>query len=95
MIDPGPQRVSGEALSRGGRFAAAVRGLRLQLAGQIAALQMLEDAADDLRIFDAGDDLDRPAALFAALDLDAEDAFEALRPVIAACVGTALPCTFA
>ena len=42
--------------------------------------QMREDAADELRVFDAGDDLHRAAALLAALDLDAEDAFEALRP---------------
>ncbi len=42
--------------------------------------QVLEDSADDLRVFDAGDDLILPAAVFAALDLDAEDPFEALRP---------------
>jgi len=34
--------------------------------------RLLEDAADDLRVFDAGDDLDRAATVFAALDLDAE-----------------------
>jgi DNA-binding NarL/FixJ family response regulator len=53
---------------------------------------VLQNAADDLRIFDAGDDLHRPAAAFTGLDLDTEDAFEALRPVIAACLSTALPC---
>jgi len=42
--------------------------------------QMLDDSADDLRVFDAGDDLHRPAALLAGFDLDAEDAFEPLRP---------------
>ena len=41
---------------------------------------MLEDAADDLRVFDAGDDLHRAATVLAGLDLDAEDAFEELRP---------------
>jgi hypothetical protein len=38
--------------------------------------QMLQDAADDLRIFDAGDNFHRAAAVFAGLDLDAEDRFE-------------------
>jgi hypothetical protein len=38
-----------------------------------------EDATDDLRLFDAGDDLHRAAAVFAGLELDAEDAFEPLR----------------
>jgi len=38
---------------------------------------MLEDAADDLRVFDAGDDRHRPAAVLAGFDLDAEDPFDA------------------
>ncbi len=29
---------------------------------------MLEDAADDLRLFDAGDDLHRPAAVLAGFE---------------------------
>jgi hypothetical protein len=41
---------------------------------------MLENSTDDFRIFDAGDDLHRPTALLAAIDLDTEDAFESLRP---------------
>ena len=47
----------------------------------VAAIQpqVLKDAADDLRLFDAGNDLQRAAAMLAGLDLDAEDAFEALR----------------
>src|SRR5260221_12104832 len=32
--------------------------------------QMLEDAADDMRVFDAGDDLHRAATVLAGLDLD-------------------------
>ncbi|SRR5216683_7161233 len=39
------------------------------------------ESADDFRIFDAGDDLDRCAAMLAGVDLDPEDAFEALHPV--------------
>jgi hypothetical protein len=41
---------------------------------------MLQNGGDDLGILDAGDDLDRPAALLAAF-VDAEHAFQALRPV--------------
>ena len=65
------------------------------LAGCLATVQpqVLEDAADDLRVFDAGDDLHRPAAAFTGLDLDTEDAFEALRPSHRGVLGhrTALP----
>src|ERR1700675_1712593 len=63
-----------------GPFGGARRGELL--AGCLATVQpqVLEDAADDLGVFDAGDDLDRAATVFAALDLDAEDAFEALPP---------------
>jgi len=39
-----------------------------------------ENPLDDLRVFDAGDDLDRPAAALAALSLDPEHALQALRP---------------
>jgi hypothetical protein len=42
---------------------------------------MFENSTDDFRIFDAGDDLDRSAAMLAGIDLDPEDAFAALRPV--------------
>jgi hypothetical protein len=40
---------------------------------RVAAVQsqVLEDAADDLRIYDAGDDLHRAATVLAGLDLDA------------------------
>jgi hypothetical protein len=64
------------------------------LAGCLATVQpqVLEDAADDLGVFDAGDDLDRAATVFAALDLDAEDALRRCAQLIAACFGTALPC---
>ena len=65
------------------------------LAGCLATVQpqVLEDAADDLGLFDAGDDLDRAATVFAALDLDAEDArLRRCAQLNAACFGTALPC---
>jgi hypothetical protein len=39
-----------------------------------------QNLRDDLGIFDAGDHLERPAAAGAGVDLDAERAFEALRP---------------
>lgn len=41
---------------------------------------MLEDTVDDGRVFDAGDDPERPATVAAGLDVDAEHALEALRP---------------
>ena len=41
---------------------------------------MLEDRGDDIRIFDAGDDAQRATALGAGLDVDGEDAFQALHP---------------
>ncbi len=42
---------------------------------------MLEDDRDNFGILDAGDDLEGPAALRAAFNVDAEHAFQALRPV--------------
>jgi hypothetical protein len=47
-------------------------------AGERAALQMLQNAADDLWVLDAGDDLERRATLRAALDLDPEHPLQAL-----------------
>ena len=41
---------------------------------------MLEDRSDDIGIFDAGDDAQFAAALGAGLDVDGEDAFQALHP---------------
>src|SRR5690606_31210814 len=45
------------------------------------ALQVRQDLRDDLRLLDAGDDLELAAATGAALDLDAEHALQAPRPV--------------
>jgi hypothetical protein len=52
----------------------------LHVAACTAAFQVLKNSADDLRVFDAGDDLHRSAAVLATLNLDAEDAFESLCP---------------
>ena len=41
---------------------------------------VLEDRGDDIGIFDAGDDAQFAAALGAGLDVDGEDAFQALHP---------------
>lgn len=47
---------------------------------RVASLEMLQNATDDRRVFDAGDDRDRAGAVFAALDVDVELTFESLRP---------------
>lgn len=41
---------------------------------------VIQDLFDDLWVFDTSDDLDRTAAAFTGLDIDAEHTFEALRP---------------
>ncbi len=41
---------------------------------------MLKDCGNDIWIFDAGDDVQRATALGAGLDVDGEDAFQALHP---------------
>ena len=43
-------------------------------------LEMVEDLADDHRVFDAGDDPHRPAADPTGLDVDAKYALQALCP---------------
>ena len=48
--------------------------------GCLASTNVLEDRGDDIGIFDAGDDAQFAAALGAGLDVDGEDAFQALRP---------------
>ena len=48
--------------------------------GCLAYTNVLEDRGDDIRIFDAGDDAQRATALGAGLDVDGEDAFQALHP---------------
>jgi hypothetical protein len=45
-----------------------------------ALLQMRQNPRNGLRLLDAGDHLERPAAAGAGVDLDAKDALEALRP---------------
>ncbi len=44
------------------------------------AFEVLENLADQLRVLNTGDDLQRPAAVLAGLDVDVEDALQALRP---------------
>jgi hypothetical protein len=41
---------------------------------RIAPRPLLDNAFDDRRVFDAGDDLQRPAAVAAGLDVDSEHA---------------------
>jgi hypothetical protein len=41
---------------------------------------MGENSLDEFRVFDAGNDLSRPAALLTALNIDPEHALEARRP---------------
>ena len=48
--------------------------------GCLASTNVLEDRGDDIRIFDAGDDAQFATALGAGLDVDGEDAFQALHP---------------
>ena len=48
--------------------------------GCLASANVLEDRGDDIGIFDAGDDAQFAAALGACLDVDGEDAFQALHP---------------
>jgi len=43
-------------------------------------LKVVEDGLDNGRVFDAGDDLDRPVAVLTGLDVDVEDALQALGP---------------
>jgi hypothetical protein len=44
------------------------------------AFEVFENLADQLRVLNTGDDLQRPAAVLAGLDVDVEDALQALRP---------------
>jgi hypothetical protein len=55
-------------------------GQREGFAGFSFALQVSEDLLDHRRIFDAGDDFHRATAFLAGLDVDIENALEALRP---------------
>ena len=63
-------RAAGSSVLSGGALGLAV----------VAAsrTRMLEDRGDGIRIFDAGDDAQRATALGAGLDVDGEDAFQAL-----------------
>src|SRR5688572_1025511 len=62
--------------ARRGRWSAGERGR----AGAVLAREMLEDVADELGLFDAGDDLECAATALTDLDVDAEAAFQALHP---------------
>jgi len=42
--------------------------------------KMRQNPPDDRRVLDAGNDLHRPAAALASLDIDAKHALESLRP---------------
>ena len=53
---------------------------RIGSCGCLAYTNVLEDRGDDIGIFDAGDDAQRATALGAGLDVDGEDAFQALHP---------------
>src|SRR5258708_39988627 len=44
------------------------------------AFEVLENLADQLRGLNTGDDLQRPAAVLPGLDVDFEDALQAVRP---------------
>ncbi len=54
--------------------------------------QVLEDSADDLRVFDAGDDLHSAAALSQDSISMPKTRLRRCAQVIARCFGTALPC---
>ena len=66
--------------SRGGVLCVERRCSRNGSCGCLAYTNVLEDRGDDIGIFDAGDDAQFAAALGAGLDVDGEDAFQALHP---------------
>lgn len=53
-------------------------------------VQVGEYLFDDHWVFDAGDDLHRPAAMATRFDVDVEDTLQALRPGMAACPAAAV-----
>lgn len=65
-------------------YAAAAGGARcwpiVRLLQRAVLLEVVEDGADGLRLFDAGDDLHLAAAVDAGFHVDTEDALEPLRP---------------
>ena len=67
-------------VSRGGVLCVERRCSRIGSCGCLAYTNVLEDRGDDIGIFDAGDDAQRATALGAGLDVDGEDAFQALHP---------------
>ena len=67
-------------ISRGGDLCIDRRRSRIGSCGCLACTNVLKDCSNDIRIFDAGDDSQRATALGAGLDVDGEDAFQALHP---------------
>ena len=65
---------------RGGVLCVERRCSRIGSCGCLAYTNVLEDRGDDIGIFDAGDDAQRATALGAGLDVDGDDAFQALHP---------------
>ena len=75
-------------VSRGGVLCVERRRSRIGGCGCLAYTNVLEDRGDDIGIFDAGDDAQRATALGAGLDVDGEDAFQALHQVEAVVLAT-------